>query len=151
MLSQFKIHQSANEKLSTYILRSLDPILFLMRVTWTALKIFGLEINHCCYHHHVERFEALVWPFKNTSPTLDTHQPQSVLGKPPKMFGFNICFIFLPRNILILKGWGLGKWGRNEVERIAPRSPGSLNGDFLHQFDLISSTFSQHFWHALTS
>ena len=118
----------------------------------TALKFFGLEINHRCYHHHVERFEALVWPFKNTSPTLDTHQPQSVLGKPPKMFGFNICFIFLPRNILIiLKGWGLGKWGRNEVERIAPRSPGSLKGDFLHQFDLISSTFSQHFWHALTS
>ena len=30
----------------------------------------------------------------------------------------------------------LGKWGRNEVERIAPRSPGSLNRDrdFWHQF-----------------
>ena len=79
-----------------------------------------------------------------------THISLSQCSENLRKFWFSF-FLFPSHNILILKGWGLGKWGRNEVERIAPRSPGSLKGDFLHQFDLISSTFSQHFWHALTS
>ena len=127
MLSQFKIYQSANEKLSKYIW---TPFSSLVRVTLTALKFFGLEINHRCL------ISSSCWKIWSVGLAFQKHFSNSwhtsasvSARKTSENFGFN--FLFPSRNILIiLKGWGLGKWGRNEVERIAPRSPGSLSRDF---------------------
>ena len=110
---------------------------------------------------HVEWCEASAWPFKNTSPTLDTHQPHCSEKPSPTMkmssTYFTSCF-WLLRLLSIFLNFGLhiflsffrhartsieGKCGRNEVEWIAPRSPRSLNGDcfFWHRFDQIFQHF----------
>ena len=137
-----------------------------MRVT---LKSWRFIIISSCWNlgelssfAHVEWCEALAWPFKNTSPTLDTHQPHCSEKPSPTMkmssTYFTSCFWLLRLLKSIFLYFGLhiflsffrhartsieGKCGRNEVEWIAPRSPRSLNGDcfFWHRFDQIFQHF----------